>query len=570
MRLSHISEEAPADYNTPAMKVALAQIDYLVGDISGNSARILAAIEQARAAGADLVVFSELAVLGYPPKDLLLKPRLIRDNVEAVERIAAACRGIAALVGLATENTEPDGRHLRNSAALCADGRVLSLHHKSLLPTYDVFDEQRYFEPAPAVQLATLPRRNGETIRLGISICEDLWNDETILGRKLYHVSPVRQLAEAGAQVFINLSASPYWLDKHDTRIELFARHVRAHGIPLLFCNQVGGNDELIFDGASTAFAADGSVIAQARSFGEDLLIVDLTGGGPQRIEPHPRGEAGLHDALVLGTRDYVDKCGFRGVVVGLSGGIDSAVTAAIAVAALGPDRVHGVAMPSRYSSDHSLSDARAVARNLGIDFRVIPITQMHEAIETQMRPQFEGRPPDVTEENLQARLRGMILMALSNKFGWLVLTTGNKSELAVGYCTLYGDMCGGLAVIGDVPKMWVYRLGRHINERAGREVIPVGSLTKPPSAELRPNQTDQDTLPPYDVLDEILHKYIEEERSAQDLVAAGFDEALVRRVIQMVDGNEYKRKQAAPCLKVTSRAFGFGRRMPIAARFDP
>ncbi len=551
------------------MRIALAQLDPLVGDIEGNTAKIVAAIERARGLGAELAVFSELSIVGYPPKDLLLKPKFIRDNVAAVGRIARECRGIAAIVGFAQENEEPDGRHLRNSAAFCADGGVASVHHKSLLPTYDVFDEQRYFEPGPDVQVAVWRRAKGETARLGISICEDLWNDETVLGRKLYHVSPVKRLAEAGADVFVNLSASPYWLDKHDTRIALFGRQAAAHRIPLLFCNQVGGNDELVFDGASTAFAADGRVIAQAKSFAEDLLVVDLAAAEAGRIEPHPRAEAGLYEALVLGTRDYVNKCGFRGVVIGLSGGIDSAVTAAIAVAALGRERVHGVAMPSRFSSDHSIADARALAANLGIDFRIQPINAMHEVVEGELRPQFEDRPPDITEENIQARLRGMILMALSNKFGWLVLTTGNKSELAVGYCTLYGDMCGGLAVIGDVPKLWVYRVGRYINERAGRTVIPEGSLTKPPSAELRPDQTDQDSLPPYDVLDAILHRYVEEERSAEEIVAAGFDEATVHDVIRLVDRNEYKRKQAAPCLKVTSRAFGFGRRMPIAARYS-
>ena len=567
------------------MKVALAQLDPLVGDIAGNTARFLDALRRAKAAGAELVIGSELSVIGYPPKDLLLKPRFVRENVAAVERIARECRGIAAVVGFAQENAEPDGRHLRNSAALCLEGRILSVHHKSLLPTYDVFDEQRYFEPGPEIQVAELPRPGGPPLRLGISICEDLWNDEGVLGRKLYHISPVKRLADAGARIFVNLSASPYWLDKHDTRIALFGRQAREHRIPLLFCNQVGGNDELVFDGASTAFDADGRVIAQAKSFAEDLLIVDIDAcgapganagealacapGSGMRIEPYPKGEAGLYEALVLGTHDYVNKCGFKAVVIGLSGGIDSAVTAAIAVAALGKDRVHGVAMPSRFSSDHSLSDARALAENLGIDFRVQPIGAMHDAVERELRPQWEPRPPDIAEENIQARLRGLILMALSNKFGWLVLTTGNKSELAVGYCTLYGDMCGGLAVIGDVPKMWVYRVGRYINERAGRDVIPTGSLTKPPSAELRPDQTDQDSLPPYDLLDAILHKYVEEERSIEDLVAGGFDERTVRDVARMVDRNEYKRKQAAPCLKVTSRAFGFGRRMPIAARYS-
>jgi len=550
------------------MIIALAQHNPVVGDIEGNTARILESLAQARQQGAELVVFPELSILGYPPKDLLLKPKMIQDNVAAVERIAKACDGVAAIVGFAHQNTAPTGRHLRNSAAVCAGGRVISIHHKSLLPTYDVFDEQRYFEPGPDVQLATLPLAGGRTVRIGISICEDLWNDESILGRKLYTVSPVQKLAEAGAELFVNLSASPYWLDKHDTRVALFGKQAATHRIPLLFVNQGGGNDELVFDGVSTAFSADGRVIAQARAFAEDLLVVDTAATTSQRMETCPRGEEGLYEALVLGTRDYVNKCGFRGVVIGLSGGIDSAVTAAVAVEALGRDRVHGVAMPSRYSSDHSVNDAKELAENLGIDFQIIPIGRMHEVAERELTPFFAGRAPDITEENIQARLRGLVLMSLSNKFGWLVLTTGNKSELAVGYCTLYGDMCGGLAVIGDVPKMWVYRVANCINRRAGRPVIPTSTIAKPPSAELRPNQTDQDTLPPYDVLDRIVEAYVERDESVENITALGIERREVERVVGMIDGNEYKRRQAAPGVRITPKAFGKDRRLPITNRY--
>ena len=546
------------------VKIALAQPNPIVGDITGNIEKILADIERARGSQADLVVFPELVVGGYPPKDLLLKPSFVRANVEAVERIAKACEGIAALVGFVEPNREDTGRHLRNSAALCADRRVIGTYHKSLLPTYDVFDERRYFEPGPGLDIV---KRFGHTI--GISICEDLWNDEQLIGRRLYDDDPIARLAALGATLFVNVSASPFWLDKQAFREELFAGQARRHGIPLVVVNQVGGNDELIFDGASTVFDAQGQVIARAKAFEEDLLIVDLDAPHTSRIEPYPESIASVHDALVLGLRDYVQKCRFERVVLGLSGGIDSAVTAALAVAAFGPDRVYGVAMPSRFSSTHSVDDARALAENLGIDFRTLPIGAIHAAYEQELAGQFAGRSADVTEENIQARIRGNLLMALSNKFGWLLLTTGNKSELAVGYCTMYGDMCGGLAVISDGPKETVYALARTINEQADRPIIPESTITKPPSAELRPDQTDQDSLPPYAVLDKILESYVEHERSFDEIVAAGFDPAVVRDVLAKVDHNEYKRKQAAPGLKVTSRAFGFGRRMPIAARYS-
>ena len=548
------------------MKIAIAQINPLVGDLSGNGDKIVDGIRQAARADAELVVFPELSIIGYPPKDFLLKPAFIKDNLAVLDRIAAACTDVAALVGFARPSGQGRGRTLRNSAALCQHGRVLSIHHKSLLPTYDVFDEHRYFEPGPDVALATL-MRDGAPAMLGVSICEDLWNVEEVLGRRLYHADPIAQLAESGAEVLINMSASPFTVGKHALRRDLFATQARKVGLPLVFVNQVGGNDELIFDGASMVIDAKGGVIAQAKAFEEDLLLVDLDAPPSSSPSSYPDRIDSAHAALVLGTRDYVAKCGFDQVLVGLSGGIDSALTASIATAALGPDAVHGVAMPSRYSSEGSVADARAVAENLGIDFRVIPIGELHAAYERELADHFGGHAPDLTEENVQARIRGNILMALSNKFGWLVLATGNKSELSVGYCTLYGDMCGGLAVIGDVPKMMVYELARTLNRQAGREIIPNSTITKAPSAELRPDQTDQDSLPAYEVLDDILERYVEQEQSLDEIAAAGFDAGMVADVIGMVDRNEYKRKQAAPALKISGRAFGVGRRMPIAAR---
>jgi NAD+ synthetase len=545
------------------MKFAIAQIDPIVGDVQGNSERILNQIAQARQEGASLVVFPELAIVGYPPRDLLLKPRFVRANVEAVKQIADRCRGIAALIGFVESNTNPVGRTLRNAAAYCADGQIQQVCHKSLLPTYDVFDEQRYFEPGP--EASTIEHQG---LKIGVSICEDLWNDAQLIGRQLYDRDPVGQFAGAGVHLVVNISASPFFIGKHAFRCKLFGHQARKHQLPILFANQVAGNDELIFDGASAVFDRDGEVVAQAKAFAEDLLMVDLQSDQKGRIEPYPEDIASVHDALVLGTRDYVRKCRFKRVVLGLSGGIDSALTAAIAAEALGPENVTGVSMPSRYSSEHSKSDAAVLAENLGIHYKTIAIEAMHQAFEENLHPLFEGREPDITEENIQARVRGCTLMSLSNKFGCLLLTTGNKSELAVGYCTLYGDMCGGLAVISDVPKTMAYKLAQHINERAGRELIPKNTITKPPSAELRPDQKDQDSLPDYDVLDEILHRYVHEEQGVDDIVAAGFDPEVAQKVIRLVDLNEYKRKQAAPGLKVTSRAFGIGRRMPIAAQF--
>jgi NAD+ synthase (glutamine-hydrolysing) len=547
------------------MKIALAQINPTVGDIAGNCRKILDFIEQAKARGAKVVVFPELSIIGYPPKDLLLKPRFVEDNLRGLQDIASRVSGIDAVVGYAERNTAPVGRPLHNALAVLRDGKIISRHFKTLLPTYDVFDESRYFEPGLD------ERQNIVTIAgrpMGLSICEDLWNDEKMVPRRLYHQNPIADLNTAGAQVMINASASPFVVGKHKFRVELFSSQVKQFGKPLVYVNQVGGNDELVFDGNSVVFDAKGNVIAQARDFEEELLVVDLL--NPQPRTPNPPSEIStIYRALVLGLRDYVKKCGFSTVVLGLSGGIDSAVTAALAVAALGKEKVVGVSMPSRFSSEHSIADAKQLADNLGIEFQIVPIAPIHDAYEETLTPYFQGRQRDVTEENLQARVRGAILMAFSNKFNHLLLTTGNKSELAVGYCTLYGDMCGGLAVISDVPKTSIYQLAEFINQQAGRDLIPRNSITKPPSAELRPNQTDQDSLPPYDLLDAILHRYVEEEKSAGEIVKEGFDRPTVLRVIRLVDRSEYKRRQAAPGIKVTSRAFGFGRRMPIAQRYE-
>jgi NAD+ synthase (glutamine-hydrolysing) len=549
------------------MKIALAQINPVVGDVPGNTERILEHVRRAAAAGAGLVVFPELTVLGYPPKDLLLRPHLIERNLNAVSHIAEACRDVVAVVGHAAPNPDRAGKGLFNAAAVCAGGRVLHTAAKSLLPTYDVFDEQRYFAPARSVSAVNVPIA-GATVRLGVSICEDLWSHEEFAGQRLYVTDPLGTLVADGAELLVNISASPFAEEKSAQRQAIFSRQVRRVNQPLVYVNQVGGNDDLVFDGGSAFLTADGTVAARAPWFAESLLMVDTDNLANATRADLPDDLDAVHQALVLGTRDYVRKCGFREVVLGLSGGIDSAVTAQIATEALGAEHVHGVALPSRFSSDHSLADAEALARNLEIDYRVISIEGCHAALEAALAPHFAGRDPGVAEENLQARARGNLLMALSNKFGWLLLTTGNKSELAVGYCTLYGDMSGGLAVISDVPKMMVYALARRINQRAGREVIPNATITKPPSAELRENQTDQDSLPPYEVLDAILEAYVEEEASVARIVERGFDRDTVARVARLVDVNEYKRKQAATGLKVTSRAFGSGRRMPIAARY--
>lgn len=542
------------------MKVALAQLNTTVGDLAGNEARIRAAYERGVAAGANLVLVPELATTGYPPRDLLLRSRFIPDNLALLDRLAAATGDTALLVGYVGRNDVRPGRDATNSIALLRQGRILATRHKTLLPTYDVFDEDRYFEAATSN--APVPF---DEAQLGLTICEDLWNDEDFWPDRRYRRNPAVELAQAGATVLCNISASPWHLGKNRVRHAMLASLAAKTRRPLLYCNLVGGNDELVFDGGSLAFDAQGRLLARGAAFAEDFLLIDLPHAAPIESTPLPDEEK-LHRALVLGLRDYLHKCGFRSAVLGLSGGIDSAVTACLAAEALGPENVHGISLPSQFSSTGSLDDARLLAAALGIRYDVIPIQTGFEALKTSLAPVFAGRAEDLTEENIQARLRGVILMALSNKFGALLLTTGNKSEMAVGYCTLYGDMCGGLAVISDVPKTMVYRLARRINR--AREIIPTASITKPPSAELRPNQTDQDSLPPYDVLDAILEAYVVEGRAPHEIVASGFDAATVRRVITLIDRSEYKRRQAAPGLKVTSKAFGVGRRMPIAQRY--
>lgn len=556
------------------MKIAIAQTNPTVGDIAGNLASMKELAMRAHQGGCRLVIFPELSIVGYPPRDLVLKPRFIDDQLRAIEELAEVTDDdLTIFAGFVERHKDGPGRALHNAVAVLNDGEIVATHQKSLLPTYDVFDEHRYFEPGRRHAVTAV-----DDITFGITICEDLWNDKDFvpsqwqgqIPSELYHDDPFRRLIEAGADVFVNVSASPFVVGKHAMRRELISRQARRFERPIIYANQVGGNDELIFDGASCVFDGNGVCVAQAKSFADDLLVFDLDQGDRSQHNPIPTGVAAVHDGLCLGLRDYVGKCGFKSALVGLSGGIDSAVVAALAARALGPERVHTVAMPSRYSSQHSIDDAKQLAENLGVHFTIIPIDPMHSSFEEHLRPHFEGRPADVTEENIQARVRGVILMALSNKFGHLLLTTGNKSELATGYCTLYGDMAGGLAVISDVPKMMVYELARHMNEQAGRALVPDHILTKPPSAELRPDQIDEDSLPPYEVLDAILARYIEQEHSTEQIIEAGFDADTVRRVVRLVDLSEYKRKQAAPGLKVTSRAFGSGRRMPIAQRYRP
>ncbi len=544
------------------MKIALAQINPTVGDFQRNTEKICAFIDRAKNQDADLVVFPELAVTGYPPKDFLDIPAFIDENLRHLEKITRCVSGISAIVGFIDRNKRPQGKLVHNAAAFIQNQKVVSVHHKSLLPTYDVFDECRYFEPAHAIS----PVKFMDSA-LGISICEDIWNDEEFWARPLYEVDPIEHLISHGANVMINISSSPFAVGKHEKiRLRMLIHDAVKYKVPFIYVNQVGGNDDLVFDGNSMVINAEGRLVAQAAAFEEDLAFVDLEN---QPVQIHPRFHSpveAIHRALLVGLRDYVRKCGFRKVVIGLSGGIDSAVTAALAVQSLGNNNVVGVLMPSQFSSQGSIDDAVKLAKNLEIAHKVIPIKEVFDAYQRTLKFEFNGRPFDTTEENLQARIRGNILMALSNKYGYLVLTTGNKSELSVGYCTLYGDMSGGLALISDVPKTMVYELARYINRE--REIIPQSSIDKPPSAELKPNQFDQDTLPPYDILDGILKAYVEDAKGIDEIIHMGYDEKIVREIIRKVNRNEYKRQQAAPGIKVTSKAFGSGRRMPIAHNF--
>jgi NAD+ synthase/NAD+ synthase (glutamine-hydrolysing) len=545
------------------VRIALGQINTTVGDFSGNSAKIIEYARRARSGGLDLILFPELSVCGYPPRDLVERPWFVERNWQTAEAIARETQGIAVICGLVTPANSATGKTVLNSAALLREGKVAFVQSKRLLPTYDVFDEMRNFAPADHQELVDV-----EDKKVALTICEDAWNDKHFWDRRMYGIDPVEDLIGAGGKILLNISASPFSLRKRELRRDMLAAIARNNRVPVAMVNQVGGNDSLVFDGSSLAIGPDGKVIAQAKSFAEDLICFDtesLTGEMRARDEGI---EASAYAALVLGTRDYVHKCGFRRVVLGLSGGIDSALTACIAVDALGRENVVGIGMPGPYSSQGSIDDAGELARNLGIHFEMAPIAGIFDAYQKTLQPVFAGRAADVTEENIQARIRGSLMMAMSNKFGALLLTTGNKSEIGVGYCTLYGDMCGGLAVISDVPKTLVYRLANYVNSRA--PVIPRSTIEKPPSAELRPDQKDSDSLPPYDVLDTILEEYVADNIAPDAIAAAhGYDPELVRKVAQMVDHSEYKRQQAAPGLKISEKAFGFGRRYPIAAKLE-
>ena len=543
------------------MKIALAQINTTVGDLAGNESKILKAYRRGAEAGSDLVIFPELTTTGYPPRDLLLRRHFVEQNLKLVNRLAAATGKTAMLVGFVGKNERQPGREITNAVALLQQGRILATRTKALLPTYDVFDEDRYFEPA----VENVPVEfNGR--KVGLTICEDMWNDEDFWDERRYHQNPPAQLVSNGATILFNNSASPWHLGKNETRHRMLSQLAAKTARPVVYCNLVGGNDELIFDGSSMAFNASGQLIAHGKLLEEDLVVFDIDAAQPIQ-PPEICAEEMIYRALVMGVRDYLHKCGFKSAVLGLSGGIDSALTAVIAVGALEKENVRGISLPSQFSSQGSLDDARQLAANLGIQYDVIPIQPPFEAVKRQLQKVFTSRTEDSTEENIQARLRGVVLMAMSNKFGSLLLTTGNKSEIAVGYCTLYGDMNGGLAVINDVPKTMVYRVAKWVNR--DREIIPAASITKAPSAELRPNQTDQDSLPPYDVLDAILEHYVVNLRGTREIVALGFDEATVKQVVRLIDTSEYKRRQAAPGLKVTSKAFGVGRRIPIAQRYQ-
>ncbi|HYG78257.1 MAG TPA: NAD+ synthase [Planctomycetota bacterium] len=561
------------------MKVALAQINPTIGDFDGNCQRIVNAARDATSQGAEITIFPEMSIMGYPARDLLDKPAFLAAQDRALESLCKALEGMPAIVGFVRRRTEGgEGKALYNSCALIANGKIAGFGDKCLLPTYDVFDEDRYFESAKEPAFVSF---NG--LRWGLTICEDCWNDKDFWSQRKYAVDPIEKLTSANAAVLVNISASPYSLGKHAVKERMLSSLARKHHRALLYVNQVGGNDDLVFDGRSLAFDKHGKLLARGPAFEEAVVVVDLT-VSPPPFPPkefnadssgcYPSGfmlveEEEVKRALVLGTRDYARKCGFKSAVLGLSGGIDSAVVAAIAAEAFGPENVTGVAMPSKYNSPESLTDAMDLAERLKIKLEVVPIENLAGAFKSSLAAAFAGKPEDVTEENMQARIRGILLMAFSNKFGHLLLTTGNKSELATGYCTMYGDMCGGLAVISDLYKTMVYRLANHINAlRPGEPPIPQSSITKAPTAELRFNQKDQDTLPPYEMLDEILKASIEEHKSAEEIMALGFDGAIVKKVLRMIDLNEYKRRQAAPGLKITSKAFGTGRRMPIAQRF--
>ena len=541
------------------MKIAICQIDPIIADLEYNKRLIKDASAKARAAGCDLAIFPEMSIIGYPPKDLLEKPAFVRANIDCLYELAKELPDIPVVCGYVDRNPKPTGKPLINSSALLAGGEVLEKGGKRLLPTYDVFDETRYFESASQSLLFDL-----KGVRFGVTICEDIWNLGEVPGIPRYELDPVREIVKSyNVQILVNISASPFTVDKAGVRLHILQELVRTHGIPAIYCNQVGGNDDLLFDGYSMVVDVRGNLIRLARPFQPDILIWDTERTYDPIIDPWPSQEKTIHDALVMGTRDYAFKCGFKRVLVGLSGGIDSSLVACIAKEAMGAENVLGVSMPSPYTSSMSREDAKKLSQNLGIRFEEIPIAELFATYKKVLAPLFKNLPEDETEENIQARIRGNLLMALSNKFKSLLLTTGNKSEFAMGYCTLYGDLSGGLAIISDLPKTWCYRLAKYINRE--REIIPQRVITRPPSAELKPDQTDQDTLPPYEILDQILEAAVEKNMGYEEIVALGHDPSIVRDVLRRLVLNEYKRRQAPPGLKVTSKAFGYGRRYPIA-----
>lgn len=546
------------------MKIGLAQINTTVGDLAGNQQLILDAYQALVADGAELVLFPELAICGYPPRDLLFKSRFVSDIEATLKTIATEIGSVPAVIGtVEARNKDESGRPFYNAAAWCENGTIQTMARKCLLPSYDVFDEDRYFQPALA---PVIHEWNGK--RIGITICEDIWTAPAVQTNRRYNVDPLTTFAEKGIDLLLNLSASPWHDGKNEAREPLLQFAADRCKCPAIYCNAVGGNDELIFDGGSLIADPERGLIAGLAAFRAENRVIDINNPSAVGVSEHfnPKGNAATQDALVLGLRDYARKSGFKKALIGLSGGIDSAVVAAIAAEAFGPENVIGIALPSAISSQHSRDDAAALAKNLGIEYHEVAIAETVASAESALAPLFEGMQADVTEENIQARARGVLLMAMSNKFGALLLTTGNKSEISVGYCTLYGDMCGGLAVISDLPKMKVYALARHINNE--REIIPVNTIEKAPSAELRLDQKDEDSLPPYPVLDGILRLYVEEGLSSAEIIERGYDAEIVRDIIRKVDLNEYKRKQAAPGLKTTPLAFGVGRRIPIVQKY--
>jgi NAD+ synthase (glutamine-hydrolysing) len=543
------------------MRIAIAQMNVHIGNFSGNLAKMLRMVEQAKAQQADIVCFPELATCGYPPRDFLEFDDFIHQADDCIAQLAQAAQGIAIVVGSPTRNPNLQGKDLYNSAYFLADGQVQQVQHKALLPTYDVFDEYRYFEPATEFKIVEYQGK-----RIAVTICEDIWN----VGNEnpLYTICPMDELAKQSPDFMINVSASPFAYAHGDERIHVIRANVERYGVPMFYINHIGAQTELIFEGGSIVMSPDGKVFDEMPYFEEDLQVYDLgqvmTGGREKNRakEKFPL----IHDALVMGVRDYFGKLGLKKAILGLSGGIDSAVTAVIAARALGADNVRVLLMPSQFSSDHSVNDARELAENLGIQYDIVPIEPMYAAYMNTLQPHFWGKPFNITEENLQARIRGMLLMAFSNKFGHILLNTSNKSEMAVGYGTLYGDMCGGLSVLGDVYKTEVFALARYINKDG--IVIPENTISKPPSAELRPDQKDSDSLPEYDILDQVLFQYIEKSQGPKEIMAQGFEESLVRRVLRMVNINEFKRHQTAPVLRVSPKAFGMGRRMPIVGKY--